>query len=231
MRNSPSIYHWFRWHHGTTTDPKWRVIAAKCGAPVSLVIAVWATLMEKASESSVRGTLEGWEPEEIAFVCDANAETVRAVYDAMQGRTLDGNTLISWSKRQPLREDGSAERSKAWREVKKQRTQTNAKERKRRIEKRREDTKYTADFVAFWEAYPKAVGKGAAWTAWSKISLPPLSEILVAVERQKGSPQWLKDSGQFIPNPATWLNQRRWEDRQPEPLSGRRMPDRPVPIC
>ena len=24
--------------------------------------------------------------------------------------------------------------------------------------------------------------------------------------------QWNRDNGQFIPHPATWLNQRRWED-------------------
>jgi hypothetical protein len=35
-----------------------------------------------------------------------------------------------------------------------------------------------------------------------------------------GSPlptyQWRKDGGQFIPNPATWLNQGRWDDQGPE---------------
>jgi hypothetical protein len=26
------------------------------------------------------------------------------------------------------------------------------------------------------------------------------------------SEQWRRDDGRFIPHPATWLNQRRWED-------------------
>ena len=32
------------------------------------------------------------------------------------------------------------------------------------------------------------------------------------MEYQKGSRQWRENNGQFIPNPATWLNQGRWED-------------------
>ncbi len=69
-------------------------------------------------------------------------------------------------------------------------------------------------FIEFWSAYPKKVGKGAAEKAWSKIK-PDFElhlKILSAIERQKTSEQWLRDNGQYIPNPATWLNQRRWED-------------------
>ena len=36
--------------------------------------------------------------------------------------------------------------------------------------------------------------------------------MLDAVSAQSESDQWRKDGGQFIPNPATWLNQSRWED-------------------
>ncbi len=71
-------------------------------------------------------------------------------------------------------------------------------------------------FDEFWKAYPKKVAKTQALKAWSK--LKPNAElqqvILNALERQKQSVQWLKDNGQFIPYPATWLNGRRWEDVQ-----------------
>lgn len=40
----------------------------------------------------------------------------------------------------------------------------------------------------------------------------PLGAALEGLERWKGSRDWLKDGGQFIPHPATFLNQRRWED-------------------
>ena len=39
-----------------------------------------------------------------------------------------------------------------------------------------------------------------------------LIEILAAIDIQKRSVQWTKDSGQFIPHPATWLNGERWSD-------------------
>jgi hypothetical protein len=66
-------------------------------------------------------------------------------------------------------------------------------------------------FPAFWAAYPRRVGKGAAEKAWAK-ARPPLAAVLAAVEACRATDQWRKDGGQFIPHPATWLNQRRWED-------------------
>lgn len=70
-------------------------------------------------------------------------------------------------------------------------------------------------FTEFWLAYPKKVGKGAAESAWKKLN-PPLKTCLALIELNKVSQQWLKDGGQFIPNPSTWINQRRWEDGAPK---------------
>ena len=39
--------------------------------------------------------------------------------------------------------------------------------------------------------------------------------MIDAVEKQKKTDQWTRDGGQYIPHPATWLNQRRWEDEIP----------------
>lgn len=66
-------------------------------------------------------------------------------------------------------------------------------------------------FSVFWEAYPKKVGKGAAEKSWKKLN-PDLAVVLASLEEQKQSSQWTRDGGQFIPHPATWLNQKRWED-------------------
>lgn len=69
-------------------------------------------------------------------------------------------------------------------------------------------------FNDFWKQYPKKVAKGAAEKAWQKLKLTDdlLTQILSAIEKQKKSFEWTKDNGAYIPNPATWLNQRRWED-------------------
>lgn len=73
-------------------------------------------------------------------------------------------------------------------------------------------------FGAFWTAYPRKDGKQKAVEAWRKLSPDKaLTEtILRAVERQKGCSQWTRDGGRYIPYPATWLNQARWEDEGTE---------------
>lgn len=72
-----------------------------------------------------------------------------------------------------------------------------------------------AGFDKFWSAYPKKIGKGAAEKSWEKMK-PNLEVVLEAISAQKETDQWSKDAGKFIPNPATWLNQRRWEDEVTE---------------
>ena len=81
---------------------------------------------------------------------------------------------------------------------------------------------YSDDFLEFWSAYPKKMGKGSAFKMFNKLKLSKKdkADILSALNWQKKSEQWLKDSGQFIPYPATYLNQRRWEDEPQEVFGG-----------
>lgn len=69
-------------------------------------------------------------------------------------------------------------------------------------------------FDQFWSIYPKKKSKGDALKAWKKInpSKSLLKTILDAVSVQKGSHSWIKDGGQYIPHPATWLRSMGWED-------------------
>jgi hypothetical protein len=78
-----------------------------------------------------------------------------------------------------------------------------------RMERERED-----GFEAFWFTYPRKVGKGEARKVWKKLrpSAALTDQIVEAVRRQRVWPDWTKDGGKFIPHPATWLNQTRWED-------------------
>jgi len=65
-----------------------------------------------------------------------------------------------------------------------------------------------ADFEAFWEAYPRKVGKGAARKAYGQaVKKTPPASILTALAGFDWSPD-----PKFIPYPATWLNQERWLD-------------------
>ena len=74
-----------------------------------------------------------------------------------------------------------------------------------------------SDFEKFWSEYPKKVGKLDAQKAWKKNSSPGIDKILEAISQQRASPQWTKDGGKFIPNPATWINGGRWDD-QPQKI-------------
>ena len=79
-----------------------------------------------------------------------------------------------------------------------------------------EDQQPPVEFDRFWSAYPRKVAKAAAQRAWKKIKNVHISAILDSLAEQ--APQWTDP--QFIPHPATWLNQARWNDEQPvvEPL-------------
>lgn len=73
---------------------------------------------------------------------------------------------------------------------------------------------YADDFLSFWASYPRKVGKDAAYRVWKRLNgtRPALAALVSAIESQTQSDQWQKEGGQFIPHPATWLNQGRWAD-------------------
>jgi len=90
------------------------------------------------------------------------------------------------------------------------------KRREEEKEKKRKDADSGVDasFEIFWKAYPRKSGKGKALESWNKLkpSQDLQEQILEAVQAQCKTEQWKKDNGQYIPFPATWLNQSRWLD-------------------
>ena len=69
-------------------------------------------------------------------------------------------------------------------------------------------------FEVFWKAYPKKRNKGQAEKSFEKVAPDEqlMTVMVTAIEQAKKSAQWLKDGGQYIPYPATWLNAKGWED-------------------
>ena len=121
---------WVRLWHDMPTDPKWRVIARRAGQRIGDVIAVFNFVMVNASaNANERGRTQNLFADDIAAALDMEEADISAILDAMKGKVLckDGY-LLGWEKRQPKREDSSAERAKKWREERK-RTQANATER------------------------------------------------------------------------------------------------------
>ena len=72
----------------------------------------------------------------------------------------------------------------------------------------------TANFEKFWSAYPRHENRKKAEDAFRKINPDDslLEKMLNSIDKQRDSPQWKENGGQFIPHPTTWLNGKRWED-------------------
>ncbi|ABX36742.1 hypothetical protein Daci_4111 [Delftia acidovorans SPH-1] len=148
---------WFRWHHGSVTDPKFQLVARRAGCRLPDVIAAWAFVLEQASASSDRGSYGDLDFESIDLLMGFDDGVTQKIVAAMEARGLlvDG-MVAAWTKRQVKRErtdDSSTERVKAFREKQRQETPEagdetpgNATQRQEtpREEKRREEEKEEA---------------------------------------------------------------------------------------
>ena len=71
----------------------------------------------------------------------------------------------------------------------------------------------SAPFSEFWTPYPRKVGKGRAEAAWSRMTTLQRTQAIDRVPLfaciWANAPE---DRRTFIPHPATWLSQKRWED-------------------
>lgn len=69
-------------------------------------------------------------------------------------------------------------------------------------------------FEEFFAEYPRKVSAGQARQEWAKLSPDEAlrKRITSAVRAWARSPEWERNDGQFIPKPARWLREQRWED-------------------
>jgi uncharacterized protein YdaU (DUF1376 family) len=87
------------------------------------------------------------------------------------------------------------------------------------LKQERTETREPDGFARFWLAYPRKVGKDAAMKAFAKRKPDEATfdAMLDALAVQSLSVQWTREGGRFVPNPATWLNQGRWQDEVAAP--------------
>lgn len=116
---------WLRLYNDTITDPKWRVVAAESGQPLTAVLAVWMSMLINASDADERGTLQGWDDRFAGAALDLRGDAVRDIREAMQGIVLDGLRLTGWDKRQRQGSDDAADRQRRSRANKRPKTPPN----------------------------------------------------------------------------------------------------------
>lgn len=220
---------WFRWHHGSVTDPKFKLVAHKAKQSLATVIAVWAFLLEQASASDERGVFGDVDCESLDCLLGLEDGATAAIIHAMQGRGLIcAGSVASWEKRQPKRErvdENSTERSRAFREKQRHATpetgdetpetdgatpcnatqhQKTPREEKRREEEKTEEAPSAKSPAG--SALPKNWILPAQWAAWAQGERPDLDPNRVADEFRD---YWIAKpgkEGRKADWEATWRN-------------------------
>lgn len=154
---------WFRSWHGAPTDPKWLGIARKAGVAPGIAVAVAWALMDRASQSDDRGSIEGYDADGLACFFGCDPEQIVSIVSAMEQKGIIENLRFSnWEKRQPKREDNSAQRVREHRE--RQKTNRNSYETRCNAPETRcnaPDTDTDTDTEKKEEAHASSAGVGA----------------------------------------------------------------------
>jgi len=67
-------------------------------------------------------------------------------------------------------------------------------------------------FEQFYEKYPRKVAKKVAQKAWDRLTESEKREALQALDTHIQYWKATNTEKEYIPHPATWLNQGRWDD-------------------
>lgn len=161
--------------------------------------------------------------DDYAFALRSDANVIKSIVEDFNLFEVDSEVFYSESllRRMMLKDEKSkkARNSARIRWAKNEenanamRTHSERNARKGKERKEKERNSYES-FDSFYKHYPKKKNRRAAERAFKKLKVDKelLEKMLSALEEQKNSKEWLRDDGQFIPYPASWLNGRRWED-------------------
>lgn len=220
-------YYWLRLHDDFFSSVRIKKLRRMAGGDTYVII--YLKLQLKAIKTNGVLSWKGYEQdfvEELALDIDEAADDIRVTLAYLLScglaETEDKiNFFFPYAVENTGSEGSSAQRMRDKRaEQKKLSAHSGTLCAQRDGEKEKEKEKETRDidrdsalFAVFWDAYPKKVGKQAAFKSFSKaLAKASVDTMVEAIEKQKKTDQWRRDNGRYIPNPATWLNQGRWED-------------------
>jgi hypothetical protein len=205
---------WFRLYSEFAHDPKIQMM------PEAMQRRYIMLMCMRCSE-----TLETLHETEIAFqmrLSDDELQSTKELFIA-KGFIDDDWNLINWEKRQYV-SDSSTVRVRKHRDKQKedkkqdetlQKRSGNGTEQNRTEQKQSKAIVDDSLFDRFYTVYPKKVARAAALKAFraSKPTESLVETMIAALKLQADSPDWQKEGGKYIPNPATWLNGERWKDQ------------------
>jgi hypothetical protein len=205
---------WFRLYSEFAHDPKIQMM------PEAMQRRYIMLMCMRCSE-----TLETLHETEIAFqmrLSDDELQSTKEFFIA-KGFIDDDWNLTNWEKRQYV-SDSSTVRVRKHRDKQKEekkqdetlpKRSSNGTEQNRTEQKQSKAIVDDSLFDRFYVVYPKKVARAAALKAFRacKPNESLVETMIAALKLQVDSPDWQKDGGKYIPNPATWLNGERWKDQ------------------
>lgn len=199
-------------------------LGAKDGA-----IETWLRVLAYCCEQENGGVMEGSENwSEKVWTCAAGVSKQQVIDAEPLIQVKDGNHVVLGypkekqaeieAKREAGKKGGSRSASSTASGSVNESDRGNRKEKGKGNGKEKEN--HLAGFEAFWDLYPLKQKRSKAEESWVKHGCFRIHEtILEALQRAKKSHDWMKDGGQYVPHPTTYLNQHRWEDEiRPAPV-------------
>ena len=166
--------------------------------------------------------------EDMAFALRVSNDVCSSLIDELKTCGLiDGSKRLvphGWEKRQ-YKSDTSTDRVKRFRERSRNvtetvnetapdtdtETDTETDKNQKKIPKKRDRSAGSAEFENFWSVYPRKINRAVALKAFEKATRKTEADLIITAVRGYK----FADDEQFIPHPATWLNQERWIDGTP----------------
>lgn len=225
------------------------MVARNASVTVATVMGVWAALLEDASHDDHRGVATRGE-DFYAAILDLETQVLQSILEQMEGINLiaccmnDKVEITRWKERQyetDSTDPTNADRQRRFREKQKEKQKENAvvTDRNGRVTamkrpdtdtdtdteaERKKETREVAllppdGFSEFWELWPNKVGKPAALKAFRSA----LKRGGAPAEILAGVLNYIRDKPPDRPwlNPATFLNQNRWEDQPAQVQNGK----------
>ena len=208
---------WFRLYDDVLNDPKVQRLSGES-------FKFWINMLCIASKNG--GVLPGIE--DMAFALRVSNDVCTSLIDELKTCGLiDGSKRLvphGWEKRQ-YKSDTSTDRVKRFRERSRNvtetvsetapdtdtETDTETDKNQKKIPKKRDRSAGSAEFENFWLVYPRKINRAVALKAFEKATRKTEADLIITAVRGYK----FADDEQFIPHPATWLNQERWIDGTP----------------